>query len=61
VKCILRQATDTKNSWCGKLIALEWAFNSIDHAAFNALGNGRLVACPDCVKAINDVLTSRAQ
>ena len=58
VKCILVDTVDNhdKLSWCGRRIAGEFHFVSIDHAAINARKHSRLVACPDCVDAIVNVL-----
>jgi hypothetical protein len=58
VKCVLVNVADNvdKLSWCGRRVSMEFHFVSIDHAAINAKKHGRLVACPDCVNVIVDVL-----
>lgn len=43
-------------AWCGRRIA-GFAFQDIDHAAYNGMANGRLVACKQCTKAIIRCLT----
>jgi hypothetical protein len=53
VKCIERSRVDKKgHSWCGRPIPHEFSFTSIDHAAENGDQQGRLVACPECVKSV---------
>lgn len=58
VKCIKHTHANMKNSWCNRRLFAEFAFVDIDHAAYNALSKGRLVACPECVSAIIKVLTN---
>lgn len=60
INCIRHtHAEKLKESWCGRQVDLfEWTFMNIDHAAYNALNGGRLVACPDCVKAVEATLSS---
>lgn len=51
VKCIAQSREDLKGkAWCGRSVAAEWAFTSLDHAALNALAEGRLLACRDCIR-----------
>ena len=38
-------------SWCGQEI-LDWAFVSIDHAAYNSLQKGYLLVCEDCIEKV---------
>lgn len=53
VHCIADvHADNVGKSWCGRDIRMEFHFMNIDHAAFNGRGEGRLVACPDCVAKI---------
>lgn len=42
-------------TWCGRSVT-EFTFNDIDHAAYNGLSGGRLLACRECVKAISVTL-----
>jgi hypothetical protein len=58
VVCVFVDVADNvdKLSWCGRPVGQEFHFVSIDHAAVNAKKHGRLVACPDCVDAIVNVL-----
>jgi len=51
VKCVRQTHAERKAlSWCGQpLPATEWAFESIDHATYN---EGRMLPCPDCLKAV---------
>ncbi len=46
-------------AWCGyKLSSFDWAFMDSDHAAYNGLDEGRLVACKKCVAKIVKGLTN---
>lgn len=38
-------------AWCGEKI-VGFAFTDVDHAALNARNGGRLVPCPDCLRAV---------
>lgn len=38
-------------AWCGEDIQYRFAYGSIDHAAYSAMGNGRLVPCERCIQA----------
>jgi hypothetical protein len=52
VVCILRDyGVNPRTAWCGRWVAMEFRFLSIDHAAFNGEQGGRLQACPDCATA----------
>ena len=42
-------------TWCGER-ADGWAFTGIDHAALNGRADGRLIACPECIKAATEAL-----
>ncbi len=45
--------TDNKKVWCGKQIPRSAViFVDVTHAALNGEQEGRLIACPDCVKEI---------
>jgi hypothetical protein len=59
VKCVKRAAKGFEHqTWCGRDIGnTEFTFESADHAAENGLAGGRLVACPDCRKAIAAAMT----
>ena len=54
VKHIKRPHEDDKKTWCGLSTSFgggaEWHFTGLDHATQNALNEGRLLACPECVK-----------
>lgn len=54
VRCVADTHEDAKgHTWCGRKIEpLEWTFTGADHAAMNGRNGDRLVACPQCVKAI---------
>lgn len=52
IKCIEHTHADkVGQSWCGRDVRLEFRFENIDHAAYNALNGGRLLICPDCAGA----------
>lgn len=59
VKCVKRTAKGFEHqTWCGREIRnSEFAFQGADHAAENGLAGRRLVACPDCRKAIAAAMT----
>ena len=40
-----------KEFWCDTAWRREFAFTGLDHASANALNEGRLLACPACVRA----------
>lgn len=46
-------------SWCGEQneMQMTWGFISLDHAAYNAIRGGRLLACPECVRAAVSALS----
>jgi hypothetical protein len=54
VKCIKFPLSRREpwQTWCDRNAPLEWMFQDIDHAAFNGLDEGRMVACPKCVAAV---------
>jgi hypothetical protein len=57
IKCIQHSHTERKRTtWCGKsLSCFDWAFVDIDHAAYAAMSEARLVPCPECIAAIREV------
>lgn len=59
IKCIRRNhAAHKGESWCGRQLVAEFAFDGVDHAAENGKQEGRLVACPECVAAVNKALAN---
>lgn len=60
VKCVKRTALGFEHqSWCGREIGnTEFSFQSADHAAENGMAGGRLVACPECIKAITAAISA---
>lgn len=54
VKCIKHTHAEKQGeAWCGRQIeCFEFAFGDIEHAAYNAIAEGRLLACPECVTAV---------
>lgn len=57
VKCIAHTREEKLGeSWCGRALSNEWHFTSIEHAIYNALDGGRLVACPACIEAVRRAL-----
>ncbi len=56
IKCIKNLEELT---WCGRpYSSMGWLFQSIDHAALNGDQEGRLVACPECTKAVIKALSN---
>jgi hypothetical protein len=43
-------------SWCGRVVSMEWNFQNVDHALANAEKGGRQVACEACCDAIRRAL-----
>jgi hypothetical protein len=60
LKHIRQTHADHKNeAWCGQpLTQSDWAFTDIDHATYNGLHEGRLVACKKCVAQIVKALSN---
>lgn len=53
VTCINHTEVGNPGTWCGRHPqSSEFAFVSIDHAAYHATGGGRLVPCPGCAAAV---------
>ena len=54
VQCIRHtDAEHPHESWCGRTLwRHDLAFESIDHAVYNAQQEGRLLACSSCVGRI---------
>jgi len=47
----------TRQSWCGRMTDLaEFVFLDATHALLNARNEGRLLICPECSKAMAEVL-----
>jgi hypothetical protein len=42
-------------TWCGKK-TVGFVFQGIDHAAYARMNGGRLLVCPDCQKAVSEIL-----
>lgn len=58
ISCITRTHADFKGkAWCGRAIDA-FSFVGIDHAAENGRQEGRLVACHECVTAIETALSN---
>jgi len=60
VKCVTDNHRDNDGlSWCGKILdKFDFAFVSIEHAAFNGRSAGRLVACSECTALIAKALAN---
>lgn len=60
VKCVQDNHRDHDGlSWCGQALnKFDFAFVSIDHAAFNGRDGRLLVACSECTTAIIKALTN---
>lgn len=60
VRCITDNHRDSEGrSWCGQAInKFDFAFVSIEHAAFNGRSEGRLVACSECTAEIIKALAT---
>lgn len=60
VRCVTDNHRDNDGrSWCGKTLnKFDFAFVSIEHAAFNGRSGGRLVACSECTVEIIKALES---
>jgi hypothetical protein len=50
--------TDGKSTWCGNTHELKPFFQDVTHAALNGEQEGRLIVCPECLKAITDALNN---
>lgn len=61
VKCIRHTHEERKRtSWCGREIEpFEFAFTDIDHAAYERMRHGRLLICPECLKAVVETLQNK--
>jgi hypothetical protein len=60
--CIKHSSQDPAlqhKAWCGFDVRYSFAFGGIDHAAYSAMGNSRLVPCGECVKAVMTALQSQ--
>jgi len=54
----IQHPKEKKVFWCNTPWYREFAFTGLDHASANALDEGRLLACPDCVEAAVKALES---
>ncbi|AEG53157.1 hypothetical protein [Sinorhizobium meliloti] len=56
IVCIRHTHEEKKTeTWCGKR-AFGFLFQDTDHAAYNGMNKGRLVACDKCTAAIIECL-----
>lgn len=62
VRCIQHMIADRRQlTWCGREHwFVEFMFQGIDHAANNALNEGRLLICPECSVAVRKALEGHA-
>lgn len=44
-------------AWCGRDVRHEWTFTSIEHAAYTHAHGDYLMACSECLDAVEDVLS----
>ena len=59
ITCIRQtHAEHLRETWCGQRVLLDFVFINLDHAAYNGLEGGRLVACPECTAAAIKGLTA---
>lgn len=58
IRCVVDKHMDRKGlAWCGRSTpSLAWSFVDVDHVAQNGRAGGRLVVCPECLKAIESAL-----
>jgi hypothetical protein len=57
IKCIRHTHADKRQmTWCGLPVSYDFVFESIDHAAYNSLDEGRLLICPKCSEAIREAI-----
>lgn len=63
IKCIRHTHEKMKTtSWCGREIPRsEWHFVDIDHAAYNVMSGGRLLACESCISKIVEIIDGDSQ
>lgn len=54
VACISRGTPGA--AWCGRFQVGVFTFVNIDHACHNAENEGRLLICPECSAAIQELL-----
>jgi hypothetical protein len=60
IACVRDTHVDRQGlAWCGRH-APGWAFQDADHAALNGRGQGRMVVCPECRKALVAALENGA-
>ena len=57
---VLKPVYATTEVWCGAPHEYpRWDFLGIDHVAASRLKGGRMLPCPDCLKAIVEALQSQ--
>jgi hypothetical protein len=62
IVCIRHTHEEKKRtSWCGRHLGPSVAFIGIDHAVYNTMAEGRLLACPECLAAVAAVLAKAAE
>jgi hypothetical protein len=58
ITCIAEtHAERVGRSWCGRDVRHEFHFIDIDHAAYNAQNEGRLLTCPECAQKVIELLS----
>jgi hypothetical protein len=61
VKCVKHTHADKQGeSWCGRMISSEFAFDGVEAAAYEGLRGGRLLVCPQCLEKIEAALNGTA-
>ena len=56
-RCVqVNHADYARQTWCGKRLDEGFVFQGVEHAAYNAMNQGRLLTCPDCQSAIVSAL-----
>lgn len=53
VRCI---SSTRDQSWCGEPLALDWYFQSTDHAILAVKNGSRMLPCPNCLLAVIEAL-----
>jgi hypothetical protein len=56
IKCIAYPIATKSQTWCGRELHSEFAFTGLDHVAANAITEGRLWPCPECMEAAEELL-----
>jgi len=60
ITCI-KQTYETRLSWCGRNICMEFAFENLGHAQEAVAKGSRLTICPECWTTIQDALQIRLE